>query len=149
MKLFKIENYERVHGKGTFMHFRALPQDEVSLIAGTISRQLGLPANSSGIELVTAIRDKSTPVEGVSASQAGFNLGALFTKLQLDPPPKIYLNWYRFDRLDEIALVDAVKYFGDYWYPAADDLDLIDSAMRWILSVDHDGRVDVLRLPAS
>ena len=33
------------------------------------------------------------------------------------------------------------KYFSDIWYPSTDDIDVFDSSVSWILSVNHEGEI--------
>ena len=56
----------------------------------------------------------------------------------------LYLNWYKFDNIDAIALKDLDKYFYDIWYPGSDDIDIFDSNLTWIVSIRHDGYISFL-----
>jgi hypothetical protein len=58
----------------------------------------------------------------------------------------IFLNWYRYDDVDEMRLADVTKFFEDIWYPSSDDLDIFDESLRWILSIRHDGEVKYVNL---
>jgi hypothetical protein len=56
-------------------------------------------------------------------------------------PKKVYLNWYRFDDIDQIDLAALDQYFSDIWYPGSDDLDVFDDSTDWIVSIAHFGKI--------
>jgi len=56
------------------------------------------------------------------------------------------LNWYRFDKIDELRFVDLCEKFEDIWYPSSDDLDIFDRNMNWLISIEHSGSIRVLRI---
>lgn len=45
----------------------------------------------------------------------------------IKPQTNVYINWYRYDQVDEMAFVDLDKCFADIWYPGPDDIDIFDS----------------------
>ena len=62
------------------------------------------------------------------------------------PAATVYINWRHFESLDEMAFVALAKYFDDIWYAGADDIDIFDDTLSWVLSVRHDGEVRALKL---
>lgn len=146
MHTIKIQNYEREHGRGTFLPFRHLSESEARAIKGAWQKRLNVRPGLSTQEFVQTIDDMSSPVVGVNADEDAFDLRALFQRLDFDLPEKIYLNWHQYDDIDEMAADDVLNNFDDIWYPAADDLDLLDPDLRWILSVHHSGAVKGLNL---
>ena len=83
-----------------------------------------------------------------NAEDDGFDLGRVLNQFGCDASGRTCLNWYRLDDMDEMLTRDAVVNFSDIWYPAADDLELIDSRLQWVLSVHHSGTVMVLNRAA-
>ncbi|TDQ09206.1 hypothetical protein [Pedobacter metabolipauper] len=69
----------------------------------------------------------------------GFQLISVLLAIGISPLSEVFINWYQFKRLDEFELKDLDKYFGDIWFPVADDIDLFDKTLEWILSIRHDG----------
>ena len=69
----------------------------------------------------------------------------LALSLGLAPEPLVYVNWLRFDDIDCLAFSDLARYFDDIWYPSADYIDIFDSSMSWVLSVDYLGFVRFVR----
>jgi hypothetical protein len=146
MEQVKIKNYEREHGPGTFIRFRHLPQAEADALRYKITTRLGLELNTSPLELVKAIQQRSSQFNGLNATDNQFRIRQVLTTLELNISPVTYLNWYRYDDIDEVSTNDLCDYFHDIWYPSADDLDLVDTKVNWILSIEHDGAIRVLRL---
>lgn len=75
---------------------------------------------------------------------------AQLSALGLNPRRLIYLNWNQFDDIDEMHLPDVSEFFEFLWYPGADDPDLFDESVTWILSISHDGdnKLAILQVPA-
>lgn len=146
MDAFKIENYERDHGVGSFFPFRHVAPDEARSIEAEIKRKLGLPAVTSASDLVKIIFEKSFHINEVNAEGAHFQIDKILRELNFSVSENIFLNWYQFDDIDEIKASDVFSNLSDIWYPSADDLDLIDSRMRWMLLIHHSGTVRALNL---
>jgi len=84
-------------------------------------------------------------LENIDAKD-GFNLIDTLNSISILPLPKIYINWYQFDDIDLINTSDLNKYFDDIWFPSADDIDLFDESLNWIVSIRHDGNVCFLKI---
>ncbi len=146
MESYKIEHYEREHGSGSFPGFRSLSVTEARRIYVAVIRAAGLLSCRTAEELVLAVRDMSILEEGVQVESVDFSLLDLIRKLGLPTSKKVYLNWYRYDKIDEINTVDLAEHFDDIWYPSVDDLDVIDGDIRWQISISHYGAVTWLLL---
>jgi hypothetical protein len=145
MEAFKIENYEREHGAGTFVPFRPLSQKEAEHIFRLIKLRLQLPDELDAIRVLDIIRDKSIVVKGVDATRDGFDLKHLLNQLKLDNADTVLLNWYRFDNIDELRTHDLCQMFSDIWQRSSDDLQVFNSNVDWVLSIEHHGAVSFLR----
>ena len=144
MQRIKIENFERIHGKGSFVPFRHFSDEEATRLRDEVGKSLGLPAGRSPEEVVTKVRDKGVVVANANAEGANFDLLKLLQQLDLPVANTIFLNWRLFDDVDEIRTTDLIQHFNDIWYPSLDDLDLIDVRVRWLISVHHHGGVQSL-----
>lgn len=149
MQAFKIEHYEREHGRGTFVPFRHLTNAETNLLQETLKKHLKFPREMLPGDMVQAIYDRSVLVEGANADGEEFDLQELLRRLQFPLSEVTYMNWYRYDDVDEIQTKDILTVFSEIRYPSVDDLDLIDSNMQWILLIHHSGTVRALRLENS
>jgi len=98
----------------------------------------------SPLEVVRAIYDKSEPIDGVDANDDGFSFSDVLKSLCIEPNANVYINWYRFDNVDEISIKNLTEYFDDIWFPSSDDIDVFDDSFSWIVSVSHDGKVSSL-----
>ena len=79
------------------------------------------------------------------AEDENFSLKSLLKELDIEVKGKIFINWYRFDNVDEISLDDLSHYFDDLWYPAADAIDVFDNTFGWILSINYSGNISLLK----
>jgi len=143
---FKIAIYEQEHGAGTFVPFRSLTKEEADDVFRQLKSRLKLPDELDALQTVDIISQRSVVVEGIDATQDDFDLKQVFSRHHVVLKERLFVNWYRFDRIDEIGTDDLCRSFGDIWYPSSDDLDIIDSNFDWILTVEHSGMVRILRL---
>lgn len=58
----------------------------------------------------------------------------------------MFINWDRYEEIDEMGLDDLNRYFSDIWYPGSDEVDVFDSSFGWFLSVSPEGYVKVVRV---
>lgn len=146
MEQFKIEHYERERGVGSFPWFRSLSHAECDHISTRIRKLLDVAPNATDLELVQLIEARSREVNGVDAESAAFNLANVFHDCALRKPETVYLNWYRFDKIDEMKTADVIHAFDDIWYPSSNDLDIFHPNCDWLVSIRHYGGVGVLPL---
>jgi hypothetical protein len=75
----------------------------------------------------------------------GFNLLNTLTELKIKPLSKVFLNWYRYEKIDVFKIDDVDNYFYSIWFPSSDDIDLFDESLSWILSIRHDGFIGYIK----
>ena len=121
-----------------------LTPDEAQEISTAILERLGIMEPED--YLVKIIADLGTSIEGLNAKKEGFVLESVLGSLNVRPNEKVFINWYQFDKIDEMRFVDLNKYLDDIWYPGSDDIDILDATFSWILSIDHHGYVKYLAL---
>jgi hypothetical protein len=143
---YKKQNFERDHGQDTFIQFSSLDSRSALELRLLLARSLGLDPGTSGRDILQVVRDRGMTVECVSADSEAFDFGLLLTGLGLRPSEKLYLNWYRFDRIDVVYTKDMIASFSDIWYPSVDDLDIFDVSASWIISITHYGAVQFLKM---
>lgn len=144
MESFKIEYFKKDNPTKNFPNFSTLTSDEAHEIYTRLSREMegGLPPD----QLVKKINEIGVPVDDYSAESDNFILKEVFDKLWLQPVSEVYINWYHFDNIDKISLKDLSNNFNDIWYPASDDIDIFDTTLSWILSINHEGSIKIVRL---
>jgi len=91
--------------------------------------------------LVKQLNMIENTVLDINAKSENFCLTAVFANLGIVPKENVYINWYRFDKIDKMQFNDVVHYFNYIWYPDSDEIDLFDDSFSWIVSIDHDGSV--------
>jgi len=139
MEDFKIELFEQEY-KINFPNFVHLSENECLLLINKISKRFDLEINN----LIQSISLRQSYLENIDAKD-GFNLIETLNSISILPLPKIYINWYQFDNIDLLNTSDLNKYFYDIWFPSAEDIDLFDESLNWIVSIRHDGIVSFLK----
>ena len=87
-------------GKSDTISFVKMPQ--ISIV------RKGLP--SSDLELTLSVESRCAAWEGESARSENFNLRHLTVDLGIEPGDKVYVNWYRYDKIDQLRFDDVVQY---------------------------------------
>lgn len=148
MESFKINHFISDHPGMEFPWYRSLQLEEMEEIRKGMSIVFGLSSGALADDLlgfVSEMNEHGSTVEGVNAKDAGLELQPVLDLLNIMPEKKIFLNWYRYDSIDEMKTEDLFSYFEDIWYPDADDLDIFDSSLSWVLSVSHAGVISVAK----
>ena len=145
MQEYKIANFKRSNPLRSFPPFRRLGSEEGRKLAARLAERLRLPPPIDSLRLVRRIESCLKPVSGVNPLADGFKLSQLFWQLQIEAPDSVFVNWYRFDDVDEFQFADLETHFGDVWYPSSDDIELFDTSLTWVIAVSHDGSVGVCR----
>jgi hypothetical protein len=146
MEKFKIENFERERGEGSFPLFRSFTGSELTGVYMSLMKRLALPESTSRSSLDRKIYAASKIIGEIDLDNISATFLAIVFKLGMDSSRLVYLNWGRDEELDEIKFEDLLSNFDDIWYPHADDFDIIDQDLNWVISVDHDGMVRLLQL---
>jgi hypothetical protein len=66
--------------------------------------RLELPEGSLGKDILQSIHDRAAVVSGANAEDDEFDLRKVLDELGFVLSEVTYLNWYRFDDIDEIRL---------------------------------------------
>lgn len=144
MDQHKIENFVKAHPGVAFPAYLHLDDNHASAIRDAIAKSVDSP-ELDGLALVKKLRAVSTEAISIQAGESAFSVGGLLSELGIKSREKVYLNWYRFDDIDQIGLADLDQYFSDIWYPGTDDLDIFDDSAGWIVSIAHHGKVWLFR----
>lgn len=141
MEDFKILNFQSKSQGEVFPWFRSLNKSELERIAEKISLLMNEDVKGDLLELVMKVVERAAILPRFNAEDEGFALSSVLKELNIIPMEKVYVNWYRFDNIDEIRFQDLNNYFSDIWYPGPDDIDIFDESLSWILSISHNGEV--------
>ena len=53
-------------------------------------------------------------------------------------PVVVFINFYEFDAIDVISLKELSRALNDIWLPGAEDIDVFDSKLSWVVQVNHE-----------
>lgn len=81
-----------------------------------------------------------------NAEDENFDFLNLIKELGLEENNNLYVTWNSFVDIDKFSIKDFCKYFNDIWYPIADDIDISNRNLSWIISIRHDGAIYYLKL---
>jgi hypothetical protein len=144
MDQHKIVNFEKANPKDAFPAYQQVDSSRACEIRNSLARSLDSPG-LEGLSLVRKLHARSAETQGLHANAAAFSVERRLRELGVMSLEKVYLNWYRFDRIDQMAFADLEHYFFDIWYPDSDDLDIFDDSLGWVLSIAHHGKVTIFR----
>ena len=141
MEHFKIEHFERGNPGKSFPKFEPLDKSEVTRIRKELASKVNLEETIAPLTLIKHLLSLSEPVEGLDATSEGFDLLSTLKTLGLHPNRWVYINWDRFETIDRMDPMDLSTHFHDIRYPSADDIELFDDTLSWILLIDHSGAI--------
>lgn len=136
MESFKIEQFEQENGVGSFPHFKSLTAEECEQVRRRIALSLGLEPNVDSkilLEKIFSLRINRM----VNFVNGALDLASELASISVDAESLVFINWYRFDDIDQIKLGDLSIHFNDIWHPIADDIEIFDSTLSWVASISH------------
>lgn len=146
MDPIKIENFESQYPGEFFPYFRQLSSKECLDIRNALIQKLKLSKDVSSLDLVNHIAETGQFIPNQNTESPDFNLTEVLKSQNIILNKNIFiswLNWSRFDIIDEIKVNDLSNHFDDVWYPAADDIAIFDTSLDWILIVYHYGGISL------
>jgi len=146
MEIFKIELFEKENPSNEFPSFITLDSEGTAKIRQRFAQKLKTTENLGGKELLALLSSNCETIKKFNATVVGFNVSEVLSDLKVFPKDKIYINWYRYDDIDEMSFTDFSKYFDYIWFPSSDDIDLFDDTYDWVLSISHEGYVSYRKL---
>lgn len=133
MDIQKIELFEDENDKGSFPWFRVLSSEECNRIQERVARALRLDSHADADAVLSRIRELKPERE--LAVDSDFDLARELSISDVDISGNILINWYKFDRTDEMNLLDFSQNFEGIWYARADDIEIFDETFSWIGSI--------------
>lgn len=146
MEEFKRRNYANAYPGEPFPSVREVSPSELRGIRRVLVSRLGLRDTYDELQLVHAMSEQSSEIAGIDADDRAFDLMPLLQRFGVGRTESVYVNWYRFDQIDQLMAGDLASHFHDLWYPGSDDIDIFDASCRWLVSISHSGRVAVGRI---
>ncbi|HWV16077.1 MAG TPA: hypothetical protein VN030_11670 [Cellvibrio sp.] len=146
MNQLKIDNFIQLHPGKNFPKFTSLDINSVKKVRDAIAHKVNLEGSMTDLFFAQSIDTFSKICVGINAEDIGFSIKQTLLGLGINHLTYVYINWYRYDAIDELSIDGLDEFFDDIWYPAIDDIDIIDINLSWILSITHFGQVKFLRL---
>ena len=139
MDEFKISLFESEHAF-RFPQYQSLGKIEGQKLMNNIAEKYNINLTNFEAELAM----KQSFCEEFNGEE-DFKLKHCLTSLGIKLSNSLCINWYKFERVDVLTVDDLDKYFYDLWFPSADDIDLFDHTLNWIVSIRHDGCVSWIK----
>jgi hypothetical protein len=144
---FKVERFKADFPDLEFPVVRRTVPEKCADLKRKMAKRLGLPTETSPLRLLESLYDSfRTDQTDIVATDPNFNLGPLLKQSGIKTPQQVYINWDRFDHVDQIAFIDLLEYFHYLWYSVSDDVEIFDDDLRWVALIRHDGAVRIINL---
>jgi hypothetical protein len=122
-----------------FPPFTTLSIEESAAVRRKLVMKLRLPEDTPGSVLARHVRGGSEQASDRGIESDHLLLSSVIGGFTRDLQGSVLLNWAHWEEIDRMACRDLIDRFHDIWYPKTDDLDVLDEAFAWIVSIDHDG----------
>jgi len=136
--IFKKEN----PGKD-FPKFVEVSAEECKRISAMLSQKF-LKDTYSGLDLLSQLIKKSKRQSNVDATLESFSLLSVLKENGISVSEDGYVDYYRLDRMLRMRMQDIDSYFPYLFYPSADDIQIFDTTLSWMIFIAHDGEVFIL-----
>lgn len=135
MEKFKLDNFKTTYHKSMPVE-KSLSKNESEAISTSLFQKLNLKKTDyfQGKE-----NCNFTIIGHLNTRTYYINWNEVFQKMELSVPREIYINEHNFENLDIMLFDNFKKYFTDIWYPAADDIEIFDVSLNWIIVIRHFG----------
>jgi hypothetical protein len=137
----KIANFRKIHDGRDFPWWRALDEEEARRLRLRLSKKLGEVAPEDGMLLLNTLVQRKGDALGNVEEAASVSWRVELARRGIHVGERVLIDWYRFDRIDEMRLDDLETYFDDVWYGSADDIEVFDESLEWFIVVAHYGEV--------
>jgi len=141
MEKFKISLFEKEYNKN-FPDYYSLTVSECSALKALITKRFEI--DTQNIE--QSLFSKLSFYEHSNALEH-FSLHDVLNRHDILPLNDVYINWSQFEKIDSISTQDLAQYFDDIWFPSAEDIDIFDKSLGWLLYIRHDGCIYFYKQP--
>jgi hypothetical protein len=145
MKPDRVQRCYDLADSPTLPGFRTLDAAACAAALLGLARAFSLPEETTAIEFECALRDGGAWLDTPNPADAAFRLDAFLADAGFRPAPLVLVNWGRFDDVDEMNLRELGDALHDLWMPPADDIDIFDHSLQWIVNVSYIGKLCVWR----
>jgi hypothetical protein len=144
MEQFKINNFLEDCPNSDFPEFMSLEPEICTKILQNLYLKIGLGRSQNSLKIFEKIHNRSDVVSKIKEPK-DFILLNLLNEYKINHSEELLIHWYRFDDIDRLQAKNLSEFFEYLWYPAADDIEIFDDGLKWILSIHHSGEVRLLK----
>ena len=134
MEAFKLVNFKHEHNTNMLI-VRSIEGSECEAVCRSLFRNWHV---NTPEEFFEKEEQELVLLDDINAEDEDFDWNKVFNSIGIPVPNEVFINFERFK--------DFCKYFGDIWYPAADDIEVFDASFNWIVSVKHYGAVHYAKI---
>jgi hypothetical protein len=148
MQAFKLQHFAAAHPQEAFPLFTTITSQEIERLREHLCQAAGTGAATDWGHLYRHLLNQAERIRTANPEdESRFNLDAVLKSLGILPDETVYLAWDpRRADVDRMAFADLSRYFDWIWYPASDDIAIFDESFAWLVFVDHEGQLSVVRL---
>ena len=142
MEAFKLVNFKHEHNTNMPI-VRSIEGSECEAVCRSLFRNWHVNTLE---EFFKKEEQEFVLLDDIHAEDDDLDWNKVFNSIGIPVPNEVFINFERFNNIDVFLFKDFCKYFGDIWYPAADDIEVFDSSFNWIVSVKHYGAVHYAKI---
>lgn len=136
MEQSKIESFKKDHPGIDFPWFQTIAKTD-HRFRDRLCHIAKLPKNSDGLKLVQQLESSGKIIITADLKDFCEDIPKALRNSGITPENHVFINWYRFDEVDEMRLDDFLHWFPELWYTGAEDPDVFDESLTWLLSLHH------------
>lgn len=141
MEKLKIENYLKAFPGAVLPEYQALSAASAAMLRDSLKRRFNIATDADPLTIVRELDALGVVWTGFNAQDETFRVSKVLASAHIAVREHTYVNWYRYDDIDKIRFDDLDRSLVDLWYPGADDIDIFDDSLGWVLSISHRGSV--------
>ncbi len=137
---FKIEYFKADYPDRDIPIDRHLDDAEAEELLHRLNKKFELSPEGDPETLLGTIFSRSEYLMKID-NPGSFVLSKVLTEYKISTET-IYINWSKFNDIDNISIQSFDKYFDYLWYEGADDIELFDTSLNWVVLINHEGYVN-------
>lgn len=142
MEAFKLVNFKHEHNTNMPI-VRSIEGSECEAVCRSLFRNWHVNTLE---EFFKKEEQEFILLDDINAEDDDLDWNKVFNRIGISVPNEVFINFERFNNIDVFLFNDFCKYFGDIWYPTADDIEVFDASFNWIVSVKHYGAVHYAKI---
>ena len=138
----KIRNYTREHPDEAFPPFRPLTLSDRQDLHRRIIGALKVSADASPHDVARALQARSEYVSELDTDSDAVDWQLAFKGTCLEScEGNVYICWGELEDIDQMRAADFRSKLELLWYPSAEDIEIFDEDMKWVILMSHYGTI--------